>query len=89
MIAGMQEVYKYLYKNDNKSKEDTIKKIVKKFKLKKNEAEKVYEDWKKNYMNAKFINNWGLILSKNIILNNLLVNGERRKNNETKRKIWN
>jgi len=57
MIAGREDVYEFLYKNDNKSKEDTINKIVKKFKLKKNEAEKVYEDWKKNYMKAKFINN--------------------------------
>ena len=50
-------VYDFLDKNSSKYKKDLLKIIVKKFKLKKNEAEKVYEDWKKNYMNAKFINN--------------------------------
>lgn len=46
-------VYDFLDKNSSKYKKDLLKIIVKKFKLKKNEAEKVYEDWKKRYMTIK------------------------------------
>ena len=57
MSVRKEDMYDFLDRNIDKTKKDTIKKLAKKFKLKKNEAEKVYEDWKKNYMNAKFINN--------------------------------
>ena len=57
MSVRKEDMYDFLDRNIDKTKKDTIKKLAKKFKLKKDEAEKVYEDWKKNYMNAKFINN--------------------------------
>lgn len=44
------DIEKYLNRNVDRSKKDTIKKLAKKFKLKKDEAEKIYNSWRKRYI---------------------------------------
>ncbi len=53
MSDEIREVYNFLDKNTSKYKKELLKRIIKKFKLTRKEAEKVYEDWKKRYMTAK------------------------------------
>ena len=44
------DIEKYLNRNVDRSKKDTIKKLAKKFKLNKDEAEKIYNSWRKSYI---------------------------------------
>ena len=44
------DIEKYLNRNVDRSKKEVIKKLAKKFKLKKDEAEKIYNSWRKSYI---------------------------------------
>ena len=46
-------ILKFLEKNDCKSKNETIKELIKNFGLDNKEAEEIYKAWKKEYMKVK------------------------------------
>lgn len=50
MSVRKEDMYDFLDRNIDKTKKDTIKKLAKKFKLKKDEAEKIYNSWRKSYI---------------------------------------
>ena len=50
MSVRKEDMYDFLDRNIDKTKKDTIKKLAKKFTLKKDEAEKIYNSWRKSYI---------------------------------------
>ena len=44
------DIEKYLNRNVDRTKKEVIKHLIKKFNLKKDEAEKIYNSWRKSYI---------------------------------------
>jgi len=44
------DIEKYLNRNVDRSKKEVIKHLIKKFNLKKERAEKIYNSWRKRYI---------------------------------------
>lgn len=48
-----KKISEFLEENSCRSKKETIKKLIEKFSLDKEEAEELYQTWKKEYMKFK------------------------------------
>lgn len=53
----MDDVYDYLYKNDDIEPNKLLKDIIKTFNLDVNEARRIYNAWKVEYMRSTFNEN--------------------------------
>lgn len=50
---NIEKIYEFLEENACKTKQDIIKKLMKKFSLDSKIADEIYKDWKKEYIKFK------------------------------------